>query len=199
MLRLRAGCESVVVPLISVLNAPKPDRIWPIFRSAKKISINKNFLLKTSLKPNTHSLTDLSRDFTAHLSNHRCRLTQLRCIQTSTSNLAGSIDLTDVDGPIRIKFFLIVLFHTAPRLRCAALIAGNSFTGSCINTRYLLTGLLVDGLVHLVLILLGGIDHAVGNRFLILNHIPAVLCRCIGGNVAMRIDRRDFRPTYYAS
>src|SRR5690349_17942596 len=85
--------------------------------------------LDRALESNAHSLTHFSRNLPSDLSYYSCSLTQLGRFETATSDLTSSIHLADINGLVCIKLFLIVLFYTAPRLRCAALVAGNSLTG----------------------------------------------------------------------
>src|SRR6266446_730743 len=151
------------------------------------------------LETNPHSLPHFPGDFASDQSDDRCDLTKLGCFQASAADLTGGVDLTSVSGPIRIEFLAIIMLDAATRSRSPKYVTGNRFACSGVDAGNLLASLFIDGFIHVSLVLLRRIDDPVRNRLLILHHVTAVLCRCIGRNVTMRIDRRDFRPTHYPS
>jgi hypothetical protein len=49
------------------------------------------------LEANSDALSNLSRDFASHLSNHSSGLSKLRGFETCVANLSGSVNLVDID------------------------------------------------------------------------------------------------------
>src|ERR1700680_4338222 len=106
------------------------------------------------LKTNTHSLSNFSRNLSADLGNDRCRLPQFGSVESGITDLAGSINLARINGPVCIQLFVIILLYTTACFCRATTITSNRLTGPCGDSGDLLTGLLIDRNLNVAFILL---------------------------------------------